>query len=91
MRVSSYSKVGAVEQRYLVNSGARDKKKDRNPRSGWIGILLYSNTGRIPTTYPIIFKYLVPVNHFMCWTPEDAVASGSSLVLSRAAADAHGQ
>jgi hypothetical protein len=39
MCVSSYSKVGAIEQRYMVNSGVRGKK-DRNPRSGWIGILL---------------------------------------------------
>ena len=40
MRVSSYSKVDAVEQRHMINSGVRGKKKDRNPRSGWIGILL---------------------------------------------------
>jgi hypothetical protein len=40
--VSSYSKVDAIEQRYMVNSGVRGKK-DRNPRSGWvdIDILLY--------------------------------------------------
>jgi hypothetical protein len=43
VRASSYSKVDAVEQRHvvnMVNSGARGKKKDRNRRSGWIGILL---------------------------------------------------
>ena len=38
--VSSYSEVDAVEQRHVVNSGARGEKKDRNPRSGWIGVLL---------------------------------------------------
>jgi hypothetical protein len=40
-QVSSYSKVEAVEQRHVVNSGMGGKK-DRNPRprSGWIGILL---------------------------------------------------
>jgi hypothetical protein len=32
MRVSSYSKVDAVEQKGTVNSGARGKK-DRNPRA----------------------------------------------------------
>jgi hypothetical protein len=37
-----YSKVDAVEQRHMVNSnsGVGGKKKDRNRRSGWIGILL---------------------------------------------------
>jgi hypothetical protein len=32
MRVSSYSKVDAVEKRYMVNSGVRGKK-DWNPRT----------------------------------------------------------
>jgi hypothetical protein len=38
----SYSKVDAVliELKYMVNIGARGEKKDRNRKSGWIGILL---------------------------------------------------
>ena len=39
MCVGSYSKVGAIEQRHMVNSGVGGKK-DRNPRSEWIDILL---------------------------------------------------
>ena len=34
MRVSSYSKVNAVEQRYVVNSGARGTKQERRLNSG---------------------------------------------------------
>jgi hypothetical protein len=45
MCVSSYSKVGPIEQRYMVNSGVRGTK-DRNLRSGCIILVLvnYSNT-----------------------------------------------
>jgi hypothetical protein len=74
----------------MVNSGARGKKKDRNRRLGWIDILQYPNTGRILIYYPIISKHLVPVN-YTTGTPGDTVASGSSLVLPRAAADTRGQ
>ena len=45
-----------------------------------------SNTGRIPIIYQIILKYLVPVN-YTTGTPGNAVASGSSLVLPRAAVE----
>jgi hypothetical protein len=40
--VYSYSTVDVIKQRNMVNSGVRgtSTKKDRNPRSGWIGILL---------------------------------------------------
>jgi hypothetical protein len=44
----------------------------------------------VPVIYPIIFKYLVPVN-YSNGTPGDFVASGSSLLLPRAAADTRGQ
>jgi hypothetical protein len=54
------------------------------------GLVFYSNTGRILSIYPIIFKYLVPVN-YTTGTPGDLVALGSSLVLPRAAADTRGQ
>jgi hypothetical protein len=88
MCVSSYSKVGAIEQRYMVNSGVWGKK-DSNPRSG--GLVFYSNTGRIPIIYPITYKYRVPVI-YTTGTPGDfVVASGSSLVLPRAAADTRWQ
>jgi hypothetical protein len=53
-------------------------------------LVFYSNTGRISIIHPIIFKYLVPVN-YTTGTPGDFVASGSSLVLPRAAADMRGQ
>jgi hypothetical protein len=46
--------------------------------------------GRIQITCPIIFKYQVPVN-YATGTPGDFVASGSSLVLPRAAVDTRGQ
>jgi hypothetical protein len=41
MRVSSYSKVDAVEQRYMVNSGVRGTK-DWNPRTevDWYSTLI---------------------------------------------------
>ena len=39
MCVYSYSIVDVIKQRNMVNSGVRGKK-DRNPRSGWVGILL---------------------------------------------------
>ena len=38
--VYSYSAVDVIKQRNVVNSGVRGTKKDRNPTSGWIGILL---------------------------------------------------
>jgi hypothetical protein len=43
-----------------------------------------------PIIYPIMFKCLVPVN-YATGAPGDFVASGSSLVLPRAAADTRGQ
>jgi hypothetical protein len=52
MYVSSYSKVGAIEQRYMVNSGVRGKK-DRNPRMRVEYLFIY------PITYK--YKYRVPV------------------------------
>jgi hypothetical protein len=52
MRVSSYSKVDAVEQRYMVKSGARGKK-DRNPRSE-IGVDWYSTLIRVECQLSII-------------------------------------
>ena len=83
--VSSYSKVDAVEQKHVVNPGVRGKK-DRNPR--WL--VFCSNTGRIPAICPVMSKCLVPVN-YAAGAPGDFVASGSSLVLPRAAADTRGQ
>jgi hypothetical protein len=83
MCVSSYSKVDAVEQRDMVNSGVRGTK-DRNLRTEGD----YRNI--VPIIYPIIFKYLVPVIYSI-GTPGGVVASGSSLVLPRAAADTRGQ
>jgi hypothetical protein len=44
----------------------------------------------MPIIYPITFKCLVPAN-YTTGTPGDFVASGSSLVLPRAAADTRGQ
>jgi hypothetical protein len=52
--------------------------------------VFYSNTGRILIYYPITFKHLAPVN-YTTGTPGGVVASGSSLVLPRAAADTRGQ
>jgi hypothetical protein len=52
--------------------------------------VLYSNAGKIPIIYPIMFKCLAPVN-YTTGAPGDYVASGSSLVLPRAAADTRGQ
>ena len=71
MCVSRYSKAGAIEQRYMVNSGVRGTK-DRNLRTEG------GCTGIVPIIYPTIFKYLVPVN-YTNGTPGDFVASGSSL------------
>jgi hypothetical protein len=82
MRVSSYSKVGAVEQRHMGNSGVRGaKNRDLRTEVGCTSI--------VPIIYPTIFKYLVPVN-YTTGTPGGFVASGSSLVLPRAAADTRG-
>jgi hypothetical protein len=86
MRVSSYSKVDAVEQRdiiAMVNSGARGTK-DRNLRTR-AGCTL-----SVPITYPITFKYLVPVI-YSAGAPGGVVASGSLLVLPQAAEGTHGQ
>ena len=52
MRVSSYIKVDAVEQRDVVNSGVGGAK-GRNLRTG-VGC-----TSTVPIIYPIISKYLV--------------------------------
>jgi hypothetical protein len=79
MRVSSYIKADVVEQRDMVNSGARGTTKDWNLRTE-VGC-----TNIVPITYPIMSKYLVPVIYSI-GTPGDVVASGSSLVLPRAAA-----
>jgi hypothetical protein len=54
-RVSSYSEVGAVEQRHMVNSGVRATKQERRPTPG--PGLVVSNTKTI------MFKCLVPVNY----------------------------
>jgi hypothetical protein len=92
MRVSSYSKVDAVEQGGVVNSGARGTK-DRNLRpQDRGGLVFYSNASIVPIICPIIFKYLVPVI-YSTGTPGGVVASGSSLELPRAAAaaDTRGQ
>jgi hypothetical protein len=45
----------------------------------------------VPITYPIMFKYLVPAIYSIGTTTGGVVASGSSLVLPRAAADTRGQ
>ena len=51
----------------------------------------YSKTSIVPIIYPITCKYRVPVI-YSTGTPGDfVVASGSSLVLPRAAADTGGQ
>jgi hypothetical protein len=72
----------------MVNSGVRGTK-DRNPRTevDW-----YSTLIRVEYQLSILscFKCLVPVN-YTTGTPGDFVASGSSLVLPRAAADTRGQ
>ena len=53
MRVSSYSKVDAVKQRDVVNSGVRGTKDlDLRTEVGCTSI--------VPVIYPTIFKYLVP-------------------------------
>ena len=82
MRVSSYSKVDAVEHRDMVNSGG--DTKDRNLRTG-VGC-----TPVVHVICPITSKYLVPVI-YDTGTPGDAVASGSSLVLPRGATGRRGQ
>ena len=85
MRVSSYSKVDAVEQRYMVNSGVRGTK-NKGLRTK------VDCTSIVPIIYPIIFKYQVPVIYTTGTLGDFAfVASGSSLVLPRAAADTRGQ
>jgi hypothetical protein len=77
MRVSSYNtvryKVDAVEQRYMVNSGARgiilyETRTTTNPRTE-VGCVEY-------LTYNTILKYLVPVNYTNTnGTPGDFAAS----------------
>jgi hypothetical protein len=51
---------------------------------GWCSTLMRASHQL--TTYPTMFKHLVPVN-YSSGTPGDFVASGSSLLLPRAAAD----
>jgi hypothetical protein len=71
-----------VEQRDMVNPGVRGTKQERRPTSGpGLGVSNF---------YPIMFKCLVPAN-YSNGTPKDLVASGSSLVLPRAAAGTRGQ
>jgi hypothetical protein len=48
------------------------------------------STSIVPAIYPIIHKYLVPVIYSI-GTPGNLVASGSSLLLPRAAVDTRGQ
>jgi hypothetical protein len=72
MRLISYSKVDAAEQRDMVNSGVGGTK-DRDLRTG-VGCALV-----VPIIYPIIFKYLVPVIYSI-GTPGDVAASGFGLV-----------
>jgi hypothetical protein len=85
MGVSSYSKADAAEQKQkdMVNSGARGTK-GRNLRTE------VDCKSIVPMIYPTIFKYLVPVI-YSAVTPGEFFASGSSLVLPRAAADTRGQ
>ena len=89
MRVSSYSKVGAKEQRYMVNSGVRGTKEE-NLRSRCIGKTTLIRVEYL-FIYPITRKYRVPVI-YTTGTPGDfVVASGSLLVLPLAAADTRWQ
>jgi hypothetical protein len=101
MRVSSCSnsKVDAVEQKDIIwliqERGVRYDTTDRNLRTevDCKVLPLYEyRTYRQPTAYPTIFKYLylVPVIYSV-GTPGGFVASGSSLVLPRTAADTRGQ
>ena len=82
MRVSSYSKVDAVEQRDVVNSGVRGKED-------WILRTEAGCTSIVPIIYPTMFKYLAPAIYGV-GTPGDVVASGSLLVLPRSAAGTRG-
>jgi hypothetical protein len=83
VRVRSYSKVDAAEQKKgVVNSGARGKK-DRNLRTE-VGC-----RSAVSIIYPTMFKCLAPVI-YGAGAPGDFFASGSSLVLPRAAADTRG-
>jgi hypothetical protein len=59
MRVSSYSKVGAKEQRYMINSGVRGTK-EKNLRSRCIGKTTLIRVEYL-YIYPITYKYRVPV------------------------------
>jgi hypothetical protein len=83
VRVSSYSEVGAIEKRDMVNS-VGGGTKDRNLGIG-VGCALI-----VPVICPITFKHLAPVI-YSAGAPGDVVASGSSLVLPRAAAGTRGQ
>jgi hypothetical protein len=83
MRASSYSEVDAVEQRGMVNSGVRSEK-DRDLRTE------VSFAPIVSIVYPTTFKHLVPVIYSI-GGPGGVVASGSSLVLPRAAAGTRGQ
>jgi hypothetical protein len=95
--VSSYSKVGAMEQRHTAGSMVNFKSEGcegQEPLDR--GVLVNSsNTSIAPITCPITYKYrvLIPVIYTgSTGTPGDfVVASGSSLVLPGAAADTRGQ
>jgi hypothetical protein len=93
MRVSSYNKVGAASNKgiWLIQERGVRRTGIQEPQDRG-GLVFYSNTNTsiVPIIYPIIFKYLVPV-YYTTGTPGDFIASGSSLVLPRAAADTRGQ
>jgi hypothetical protein len=80
MRVYSYSTVGVVEQKDMVNSGVRDRKK-RNLRlevySNYNNSLSHAST-KIP-------------GNLLCWYFRRLRRFGSSFALPRAAADTRGQ
>ena len=83
VRASSYSEVDAVEQRDVVNSGARGEE-DRDLRAE------VDCTSTAPIVYPITFKHLA-LAIYRIGTPGDVAASGSSVGLPRAAAGTRGQ
>jgi hypothetical protein len=85
VRVNSYSIVGVIEQKDVVNSGVGGAK----------GKGVRTEVGcrsTVPITYPTMFKfkYLAPVI-YSAGATGDVAASGSSLVLPRVAADTRGQ
>jgi hypothetical protein len=62
----------------------------RTGTADWGGLAFCSNAGRMLICHPAISKHLAPVN-CAAGDPGDVVASGTSLVLPRAAADTRGQ